>query len=101
MVDQVLYRFREYVQLWYTKGNAPNINGPMIQYNTKVYKGATNTIDFVVRNNDRQPINLTGFQIDALIQRVESTTTVSGNGMSPLAELLLVQPVQKIGRAHV
>jgi hypothetical protein len=96
MVDQVLYRFREYVQLWYTKGNAPNINGPMIQYNTKVYKGATNTIDFVVRNNDRQPINLTGFQIDALIQRVESTTTVSGNGMSPLAELLLVQPVQTL-----
>jgi hypothetical protein len=96
MVDQVLFRFREYVQLWSTGGNAPNINGPMIQYNTKVYKGATNTIDFVVRNNDRKPINLSAYQIDALIQRVETVTTTPGNGNSPLAELLLIQPVQTL-----
>jgi hypothetical protein len=96
MVDQVLFQFKEYVQLWFTNGNAPNINGPMIQYDTKVYKGATNNIDFVVRNNDRKPVNLVGYQIDALIQRVESVTTVSGNGYSPLAELLLIQPVQTL-----
>jgi len=96
MVDQVLFQFKEYVQLWLTSGNAPNINGPMIQYDTKVYKGATNTIDFVVRNNDRKPVNLVGYQIDALIQRVESVTTVPGNGYNPLAELLLIQPVQTL-----
>jgi hypothetical protein len=96
MVDQVLFKFKEYVQLWYTNGNAPNINGPMIQYDTKVYKGGTNTIDFVVRNNDRKPVNLAGYQIDALIQRVESVTTIPGNGYSPLAELLLIQPVQTL-----
>jgi len=96
MVDQVLFQFKEYVQLWSTGGNAPNINGPMIQYNTKVYKGATNTIDFVVRNNDRKPVNLVGYQIDALLQRVESVTTVPGNGYNPLAELLLIQPVQTL-----
>jgi len=96
MVDQVLFKYKEYVQLWYTKGNAPNINPPMIQYNTKIYKGATNTIDFVVRNNDRKPVNLAGYQIDALIQRVESVTTVPGNGYNPLAELLLIQPVQTL-----
>lgn len=71
MADQVLFKFKEYVQLWQTDRNVPNINGPMIQYNTKIYKGATNTIDFVVRNNDRKPVNLVGYQIDALVQRVE------------------------------
>lgn len=71
MADQVLFRFKEYVQLWQTDRGAPNINGPMIQYNTKIYKGATNTIDFIVRNNDRKPVNLAGYQVEALIQRVE------------------------------
>jgi hypothetical protein len=72
MTEQVLFKYKEYVQLWQTGGNVPNINGPMIQYYSKVYKGATNTIDFVVRNNDRQPVNLVGYQIEALIQRVEN-----------------------------
>lgn len=71
MADQVLFRFKQYVQLWQTDRNAPNINGPMIQYDTKIYKGATNTIDFVVRNNDRKPVNLVGYQVDALIQRTD------------------------------
>ena len=77
-----MFKFREYVQLWQTDRGVPNINGPMIQYNTKIYKGASNTIDFVVRNNDRKPINLVGYQISALIQRVEQP------------ELLLEKPVQ-------
>lgn len=71
MADQALFRFKEYVQLCQADRNAPNINLPMIQYNIKVYKGITNTIDFVVRNNDRKPINLVGYQIHALIQRVD------------------------------
>lgn len=84
MVDQVLFKFKEYIQLWLTNGNIPNTNPPMIQYNTKIYKGATNTIDFVVRNNDRKPVNLVGYQIEALIERVENP------------ELLLEKPVQAI-----
>lgn len=82
MTEQVLFKFKEYVELWQTGTNAPNINGPMIQYYTKVYKGVTNTIDFVVRNNDRKPINLVGYQIEALIQRVENP------------ELLLIKTVE-------
>lgn len=81
MADQILFRFKEYVQLWQTDRNVPNINGPMIQYNTKIYKGATNTIDFVIRNNDRKAVKLVGYQIEALIQRVEQP------------ELLLVKPI--------
>lgn len=71
MTDQILFKFKEYVQLWKTGGMAPNINPPMIQYDTKIYKGASNVIDFVVRNNDRKPVNLVGSQVFALIQRVE------------------------------
>lgn len=82
MADQILFKFPEYVQLWLTNNGVPNINAPMIQYNTKIYKGATNTIDFVVRNNDRKPVNLVGYQIDALIQRVEQP------------EILLDKPVR-------
>jgi hypothetical protein len=82
MVEQVLFKFPEYVQLWQTDRNVGNTNYPMIQYNTKIYKGANNKIDFVVRNNDRKPVNLVGYQISALIQRVEQP------------ELLLDKPVQ-------
>jgi hypothetical protein len=82
MADQTLFMFREYVQLCQADRNVPNINLPMIQYNTKIYKGVGNTIDFVVRNNDRKPVNLVGYQIEALIQRVEN------------AEVLLEKPVQ-------
>lgn len=93
MADQILFKFKEYVQLWRTNNNVPNINGPMIQYDTKIYKGATNTIDFVVRNNDRKPVSLVGFQIDALIQRVDDP------------ELLLIKQVyptdETIGRARL
>lgn len=82
MADQILFKFKEYVQLWQTDRNVPNINGPMIQYDTKIYKGVTNTIDFQVRNNDRKPVNLVGYQIEALVQRVEQP------------ELLLEKPIQ-------
>jgi hypothetical protein len=82
MADQALFRFKEYVQLCQADRNAPNINLPMIQYNIKINKGVTNTIDFIVRNNDRKPVNLVGYQIKALIQRVDQP------------ELLLTKTVQ-------
>lgn len=88
MADQVLFKFKEYVQLWQADRGVSNINGPMIQYNTKIYKGATNTIDFVVRNNDRKPVNLVGYQIDVLIQRVENP------------ELLMTKPAQGTDECH-
>lgn len=72
MANQSLFLFPEYVQLCQADRNAPNINLPMIQYNIKIYKGVTNTIDFIVRNNDRKPINLVGYQISALIQLVDN-----------------------------
>lgn len=95
MTEQILFKFKEYVQLWQTGRNSPNINGPMIQYYTKIYKGVTNTIDFVVRNNDRKPVNLVGYQIEVLIQRVEHPeillvkTVVATDDRAGKAKLLL------------
>lgn len=67
-----LYKFREYVQLVMTDHNVPNINLPMIIYDTKVYKGVTNTIDFVIRNNDRKPVNLVGVGLTVQIRAVNN-----------------------------
>ena len=63
-----LYDFKEYVQLLQFNGNPQLVNWPMTIYDTKLYKGVTNTIDFVIRNNERRPINLVGLSLQATIQ---------------------------------
>lgn len=79
-----LFAFREYVQLVTTDGDPSYINWPMITYDTKVYKGVTNTIDFVVRNNERRPVNLTGLILSCTIQ--DQAT----------GEILLTKPVNSL-----
>jgi hypothetical protein len=63
-----LYKFKEYVQLLQFDANPQLVNWPMTIYDTKLYKGVTNTIDFVIRNNERRPINLVGLTMQATIQ---------------------------------
>ena len=63
-----LYSFKEYVQLLQFDANPQLVNWPMTIYDTKLYKGVTNNIDFVVRNNERRPINLVGLTLQATIQ---------------------------------
>ena len=47
--------------------NSLQVNWPMVQYDIKIYKGVTNSIDFVVRNNERRPVNLVAMDIDCVI----------------------------------
>lgn len=91
MTTVYLYRYREYVQLVRTNHNVPNINLPMIIYDTKVYKGVTNNIEFVIRNNDRKPVNLVGF---GLIAQIRAVNNIS-NSKQP-TEVLLEKPVTVI-----
>jgi hypothetical protein len=63
-----LYSFKEYVELLQFQNNPQLVNWPMTIYDTKLYKGVTNTIDFVIRNNERRPINLVGVTLQATIQ---------------------------------
>ena len=67
-----LYQDKEYIQLSQEDIVTRNINLPMIQYNTKVYKGITNSLDFIVRNNDRKPINLSSVQMLVRVRNVET-----------------------------
>ena len=79
MATVYLYKYKEYVQLSQADKNVPNINLPMITYNTKVYKGVNNTIDFIIRNNDRKAIRIVGYTLVAQIRPINSVT----NAKSP------------------
>jgi hypothetical protein len=77
MATVYLYRYREYVQLVQADRGVPNINMPMIIYDTKVYKGVTSTIEFVIRNNDRKSISLVGYNLTAQIRRVDNISNAT------------------------
>lgn len=62
-----LFSYKEYIQLVQVERNVQLVNWPMIQYDTKVYQGVTNTLDFVVRNNERRPISLVQVSLEAVI----------------------------------
>lgn len=84
-----LFKFPEYIHLVKTDQLASTINWPMIQYDTKVFKGVTNNIEFIIRNNDRKPIKLVDCQLEAQIQKVN----VVSNSMDFLPELQLIKSV--------
>lgn len=100
MATVYLYKYREYVQLVQADKNVPNINLPMIQYDTKIYKGVTNTIDFVIRNNDRKPIGMVGYTLRAQIREVNNPT----NAKAPTEVLLeknLIMVDERAGKAKL
>lgn len=71
-----LYSYNLPVQLSETNHGAPNYSRPMYNYNIKVYKNNHNTIDFVVRNNDRKPVKLIDCVFNVVIQNVQTGQTV-------------------------
>ena len=84
-----LFKFPEYIHLVKADQLAPNSNWPMIQYDTKVFKGVTNNIDFIIRNNDRKAIKLFDCQLEAQVQKVNTPS----NSMDFLPELKLIKSV--------
>lgn len=81
MPIQEIYKFKEYVQLYMASPGSLRVNWPMVQYDLKVYKGVTNTIDFVVRNSERRPVNLVAMGLDCVIARQET------------GEIMLTKPI--------
>lgn len=55
-----LYQFYQPVSVVLDNYFSSRINLPMNTYDVKIFKGSTNYIDFIVRDNDRKPINLSG-----------------------------------------
>ena len=66
-----LYKFPEYISLVRYDPNIDRINMQSVQYNTKVFKGVSNNIDFVIQNNDRKPIKLFNNKLMVQIQRAD------------------------------
>lgn len=100
MTKVYLYKYKEYVQLAQVDKDVPNINLPMITYNTKVYKGVTNTIDFIVRNNDRKAVRIVGYTLVAQIRPINSVS----NAKSPpdiILEKELVMVDETKGKAKL
>ncbi len=67
-----LYQYKLPVQLSMTNHGAPNLSRPMYNYAVKIYKNTYNTIDFVVRNNDKKPVRLIDCKIMVLVQNVQT-----------------------------
>jgi len=76
MSIQFLYKFPEYIPLVKYDPRISRINMQAFQYNTKVYKGVSNNIDFVVQNNDRKPIRLFDLKIEVQIQRADQPSNM-------------------------
>jgi hypothetical protein len=73
-----LFKFPEYIPLVRWDDRAPNINWPMIQYDTKIFKGVPNNIEFAIKNNDRKTVKLVDYQLEAQIQAVNSPSDSKG-----------------------
>jgi hypothetical protein len=80
-----LYKFHEYITLVKYDPTINRINMPSIQYNTKLYKGVSNNIDFIIQNNDRRPIRLFDYKLQVQIQRADQPS----NTMQSSPEVLL------------
>ena len=60
MVAIKLYKFPLVIDLTLVDHGIRNNNMPFRDSDFKIYRGTFNPIEFIVRDNDRQPINLTG-----------------------------------------
>ena len=76
MSIQFLYKFPEYIPLVKYDPTISRINMQAFQYNTKVYKGVSNSIDFVIQNNDRKPIRLFNLKLEVQIQRADKPSNM-------------------------
>jgi hypothetical protein len=63
MLKVTIYDNVRVIDLTLAEPGVANWNLPMNESYFKIYKGARNTIEFVIRNNDRKPINLIGKKI--------------------------------------
>ena len=71
-----LFQTSDLIQLTWELDTVRNINLPMIQYNIKIYKGVTNSLDFQIKNNDRKAINLAGLTLTVRINNIETSDVV-------------------------
>lgn len=62
-----LYYEPRYIFINISEPNTPNWNMPMNEIRFKLFKGTSNLVQFIVRNNDRKPIKLRGKELHITI----------------------------------
>ena len=71
-----LYSYQQQLYWMYDAPGTFLQTWPMIQYKQKIYKGVTNTLQMLVRNVDRRPVDITGVTLTAQMINVETQQTV-------------------------
>lgn len=67
-----VYNFTQTIEVTMTTQNTQNINIPLTDTDFKVYKGVDNTIGFVVKDENRRPIDLTDKTVTIIIHNYNS-----------------------------
>ena len=96
-----LYKFPEYITLVRYDPNIDRINMQSVQYNTKVYKGVSNNIDFVIQNNDRKPIKLYNHKLLVQIQRADQPSNTMQQSPEVLLKKYCVNTDEQNGKARL
>lgn len=87
-ITQKLYFIPNKIELVYNStGILEILNLPMNRFDINVYQGSNNTIDFIVRNIDRKPINLIDKTLTAWISNVQSKELVLNRDLIVIDEL--------------
>ena len=60
MTSVIVFSFPQTINVVMTDRGVENFNMSLEDSDFKIYKGADNPIDFIVRNDDRKPVNLVG-----------------------------------------
>ena len=82
-----LYSYKLPVQMVLFDPKVRNNNMPSVNYAVKVYKNNFNTVEFVVRTNDRKPVKLIDCQLMVTIKNVNSDTVVLEKAVKVTDEL--------------
>lgn len=96
-----LYKFPEYIQLVRYDPNIDRINMQSVQYNTKVFKGVSNNIDFVIQNNDRKPIRLFNHKLMVQVQRADQPSNTMQQSPEVLLKKYCVNTDEQNGKARL
>lgn len=76
-ITQKLFFIPNKVELVYNStGSLEVINLPMNRFDVNVYQGSNNTIDFVIRDTDRKPINLIDKTLTAWVTNIQNQELV-------------------------
>lgn len=87
-ITQKLFFIPNLIELMYSStGLLEVLNLPMNRFDVNVYKGDNNTIDFMVRDTDRKPINLMDKTLTAWVSNIQNQELVLKRDLDVIDEI--------------